>query len=202
MADAAPGEPLFQTALPHVALRRVRSTLLVASYRMVQEMGRAQDFAAVLAPEVHAEIVSAVAGTWLTVETAVAHYQACEALGLSTDAQVDVGRTVGARVRGTLFGTAVSLSREVGATPWTVFPAVPRLWPRVFEGSSLQLFKLGPKEGQLIIRGLPLVDIRYFRKAFRGQIVGLVELFCTRAYVQSLAGRYAPGDHAMKIQWA
>ena len=38
------GEPDFATPAPHVALRRVRSTLLVASYKMVRAMGREDDY--------------------------------------------------------------------------------------------------------------------------------------------------------------
>ncbi len=203
---APPGEgaaqPACESSRPHLPLRRVRSTLLVASYRMVQKMGRAEAYLRALPQEHHAPIIAAVAGSWVAVDSAIAHYQACEALGLESDEQVDIGRTVGAQVRGTLFGTIVYLSKEVGATPWSVFPSVPRLWPRLFDGSAIAIWNLGPKEARLDITGLPLVDVPYFCNALRGQIMGMLDLFCTRTYVTTSPRNVRPGVRSMRIQWA
>ena len=200
-AAAAPA-PLYQTPHPHGPLRRVRSTLLVASYRMVQKLGREADYLRALPPEFHPAIVGTVAGTWVPVDAAVAHYVACESLGLSSEAQLEVGRAVGAQIRGTLFGTIVNLSKQVGATPWTVFAALPRFWPRVFDGSVVTLSQHGPKDALLELKWFPLADVRYFRNAFRGQVLGMLDLFCTRAFASSCDRMAAPGDHALRIQWA
>lgn len=187
---------------PHYPLRRVRSTLLVASYRMVQKMGREDQYLRALAAEYHEPIKGAVAGTWILAEVALAHYAACESFALTNEEQVDIGRTVGAQIRGTLFGTIVYLSKEAGATPWTVVGALPRLWPRLFDGSWITMWKQGPKEVRLDIQGLPLVDARYFCNALRGQIMGTLDLFCTRTYVTSRPERLGPSAHSMRIQWA
>jgi hypothetical protein len=198
-----PAEAIFQTPPPHYVLRGVRSTLLVASFRTVQEMGRETDYLRALPREHHAAIVDAVAGTWVGLEAALAHYEAFESLDLSTDAQVDVGRAIGQRIRETLFGAMlVGLSKSVGATPWTVIPTVPRLWPRIFDGSSIGIWKLGPKEARLDVEGMPVIDVRYFRNALRGHIMGMLDLFCTRTYVTSVNGQFAPGAHSLRVQWA
>jgi hypothetical protein len=192
---------MFGTPPPHVPLRRVRSTVLVASYKMVQAMGRADDYLRALPPDHHATIVGAVAGTWIDVDIALAHYNACEALGLSNEAQVDVGRTVGAQVRGTFAGTVVRLSKEAGITPWSVVPAFPRLWTRGFEGSAVLGWKLGPKECRLDTVGNPLADIRYFRNALRGQCMGMLDLFCSRSYAHPRLAHFEPGTYSMRVQW-
>jgi hypothetical protein len=194
------GTPI-QTPPPHVPLRAVRSTLLVASYRMVQKLGRDADYLRALPSEHHGTIIEAVVGTWIAVDVAVAHYRACDGLGVPHEEQVEIGRTVGAQIRGTLFGTIVYLSKEVGATPWSVLPQVPRLWPRLFEGSAIMIWEQGPKDARLDILGLPLVDIAYFRNALRGQVMGMLDLFCTRTYVSPCKAPN-PGVSSLRIQWA
>ncbi len=201
MEDPAQPAAEFTTSPPHLPLSRVRSTLLVASYKMVKTIGREEDYLRALPLEHRATITGAVAGTWLEIAPAMAHYRACDSLGLTPDAQVDIGRTVGAQIRGTLFGTIVNLSKEAGVTPWAVLPAVPRWWPRVFEGSYISIWKLGPKDSRLDVSGLPFVDVPYFFNALRGQIMGMLDLFCTRTYVNA-RGHFGPGAASMRIQWA
>jgi hypothetical protein len=202
MRDSSKPELLFETPLPHVPLRRVRSTLLVASYKMVQKLGREGEYLRALPREHHQGITGAVAGTWVEVDLAMAHYLACESLGLSTEAQVDIGRTVGAQIRGMLFGTIVFLSKEAGVSPWSMLPAVPRLWPRLFDGTGISLWKLGPKETRLNVHGLPLLEVPYFRNGLRGQIMGMLDLFCTRTYVTAGTPNAGTGTASLRIQWA
>jgi len=195
-------EPIFSTPKPHLPLRRVRSTLLVASYKMIHAMGRDDDYRRALPREHHAAIVNAVAGTWVDVDVALAHYVACEGLGLSSEEQVEVGRNVGLKLRGTLAGTIVHMSKEVGVDPWTVIPTMPRLWSRVFEGSAILGWRLGPKEARIDAVGMPIVDVRYFRNALRGQCMGMMDLFCTRSYANARSAQFEPGTYSLRLQWA
>ena len=202
MASEAEPQAVHQTPHPHVPLRRVRSTLLVASYRVVQNLGRERDYLAALPAEHHAPITGAVAGTWVPVDVAIAHYDACEKLGLSVESQVEVGKGVGSQIRGTFFGTVMNLSKEVGVTPWSVIPSIPRLWPRLFDGSAIAISTQGPKEIRMDVTGLPLVDIPYFRNALRGQAMGMLDLFCRKTFASVYNGRFAPGSTSLRIQWA
>jgi hypothetical protein len=198
---AALGEPLLVPATPLVPLARVRSTLLVASLQRVREMGREPDYLRRL-PDIHRRaILESVAGTWLAVDVAVAHYEACEALGLTDEQQVDVGRVVGTRLRGTLLGTVVRMAKEGGVTPWAVIPHFARFWSRLFEGSALLGWKAGPKEARIECAAMPLVDIRYFRNALRGQAQGILDLFCQRSYVTQIPGRSRGGWMGLRLQW-
>ena len=169
---------------------------------MVQAMGRDDDYKRALPPEHHATVFGAVAGTWVGVDVALAHYHACESLGLSSEAQVEVGRTVGTTLRGTLAGTIVTMSKEAGVSPWTVIPTMPRFWGRAFEGSAIFGWKLGPKEARFDIQGMALIDVRYFRNALRGQCMGLLDLFCTRSYANARAAHFEPGTYSLRVQWA
>jgi hypothetical protein len=202
MAPASNAQVVYETPRPHSPLRNVRSTLLVVSYRAVQKLGREEDYLRALPLEHRGTVVGAVAGTWVPVDGALAHYRACDALGLSYDAQVEIGRSVGVHLRGTLFGTVMNISKEMGVTPFSVIPSVPRLWPRIFDGSAMSIQALGPKEARLNIMGLPLADVPYFRNALRGQIMGMLDLFCTRTFVSLCAGQFASGATSLRIQWA
>jgi hypothetical protein len=180
----------------------VRSTLLVASYKMVREMGREADYVAALEPGRHATVLELVAGTWADLDLALAHYRACETLGLSDAAQIDIGRTVGRNIRETVAGTLFRATREMGFTPWTMLEAVPRFWHRMFDGSTVSCWRTGPKDALLEARGLPLLDVRYFRNALRGQIMGGADLFCTRSFTSPRGTSHAPGSWALRLQWA
>jgi hypothetical protein len=179
----------------------VKSTLLVASLQRLREMGREADYLRTLPPAERAAIVESVAGTWLPTDVAVAHYEACEALGLTDEEQVEVGRAVGVRLRGTLLGTVVRMAKEGGVSPWAVIPHFPRFWSRLFEGSALLGWKLGPKEARIECVAMPLVDVRYFRNALRGQTQGILDLFCTRSYVTQIPGRSGVGWMGLLMQW-
>jgi hypothetical protein len=203
MTDAVAEPPMMSTPAPRRALRQVRSTLLVASLGAIRDIGKTDDYLRALPPELHAAVLEAIPGTWMPVATALAHYRACDALGCSHAEVVAVGRRVFDRLRGTLLGTAVRLSRQVGVTPWTVMPQFPRFWMRLFDGSAMQGWRLGPKEARIDIFDMPLCDSLYFRNALCGQGMGVLDLFCSKAYVGEQRTRdAAPGRVSLRVQWA
>ena len=203
MTDAASAQPLMSTPEPRRPLRQVRSTLLVASLAALRDLGRMDDYQRALPPEHHAAILEAIPGNWMPVEIALAHYQACDSLGYSHTAMVDIGRRVGDRLRGTLLGTAVRLSKKVGVTPWSVLPLIPRFWTRLFDGSGMVGWRLGPKEARIDIFEMPLCDTAYFRNALCGQGMGVFDLFCAKSYVEEKKAPGTPaGSCSMRVQWA
>jgi hypothetical protein len=163
-------------------------------------MGREADYLRALPEAYRAVIVESVAGTWLAPDVAVAHYEACESLGLTEEDQFDVGRVVGERLRGTLLGAVVRMAKAGGVTPWAVIPHFERLWNRLFEGSAIFGWKLGPKEARMECVAMPLVEIPYFRNALRGQTQGILDLFSQRAYVTEIPGT-GRGSMGILLQW-
>src|ERR1700722_20125420 len=183
MTDEVADAPLMSTPPPQRALRQVRSTLLVASLAALRDLGRMDDYLRALPPDLHAVVLEAIPGTWVPVATAVAHYRACDTLGCTHAEGVDIGRRVFDRLRETLLGTAVRLSKNVGVTPWTVIPLFPRFWTRLFDGGAMHGWRLGPKEARIDILDMPLCDTAYFRNALCGQGMGVLDLFCSKSYV-------------------
>ena len=123
-----------------------------------------------------------VAGVWMPIAFAEAHYGACDHLGYGPREFAAMGKDVGDRIHGTLLATAVRMARGAGATPWSIYAQFGRLWERIFIGGGLTVKKLGPKEAHVEVVGQPLVAIPYYRAAQRALFLGLIELFCEKAY--------------------
>jgi hypothetical protein len=203
MTDSVAEPLLMSTPPPQRALRQVRSTLLVASLAALRDLARMDEYLRALPPELHASVLEAIPGTWMPVATAIAHYRACDTLGCSYTEGVDIGRRVFDRLQGTLLGTAVRLSKNVGVTPWTVIPLFPRFWTRLFDGSAMHGWRRGPKEARIDILDMPLCDTAYFRNALCGQGMGVLDLFCGKSYVgERKSSETSPGRLSLRVQWA
>ena len=127
-------------------------------------------------------ILHCVAGVWLPMRVGVAHYATCDALGLSQSEVYEIGMDVSVQVQATFLATLGKMARSAGVTPWTGLSQFQRLWERVLDGGGVAVFRLGPKDARVEVAALPLVDIPYFRTAFRGFIVAGCNIFSTRAY--------------------
>jgi hypothetical protein len=184
-------------------LKRVRSTLIISSYSAMRDSGRSAAYLEALPLQHHGPVLQAVAGTWMPIEVALAHYTACDMLGLPADMQVAIGRQVGERMHGTLLGTVVRMAKEAGVTPWTVIPQFQRFWNRAFEGGGLYATKVGPKEVHIGVEKAALADCSYWRSALSGLAMGVLDLFCQKSYMQERGARKrVPGSASFRIQWA
>lgn len=178
-----------------------RSTWIVSSLQALRNAGHYERYLELLPAGSRDEIVNVVAGIWLPMPVAKTHYVACDRLGLDVDQQIGMGLSVGERAQGTLLSTVVRAARGAGVTPWTIFPQFHRLWQRGCEGGAAAVTKLGPKDARAEFIGLELMDIDYFRNAFRGVVHGVVALFCKKLYVHE-EPRRARGEVAFHVQWA
>jgi hypothetical protein len=200
------GEIIVPLRVPREQLlpvTRVRSTLVLSSLQSLRVRGLFESYLGALDPAAHAPILEIVAGVWLDMDVALAHYRACDALGLPADLQVAMGHDVSERVQGTVLGVTARAARGVGVTPWTGLTQTPRLWDRVFDGGGgIEVRKMGPKDAQVELVGLPLLDVAYFRHAYRGAFLAGLELFCRRAYVDELDERRAAMGAIYRVSWA
>ncbi len=183
-------------------IRNVRSTLLLAVRSSLQESGHYEAYRAALAPAHRALILQTVAGVWVPIEAAMAHYRALDSLELSTELQLRLGGATFERVRGTLLGTMVRFANDAGVTPWVLLPQLQRFWNRAFDGGGLQVVKVGPKEAIARCVQVEMSESRYFRNALRGLLGAVLGLFCRKAYVLEIAGTRERGSVAMRMQWA
>jgi hypothetical protein len=179
----------------------VRSTLIISSLAVLKDRDHFARYDKLLDPTYQEAVLGAIAGAWLPLPVATAHYQACEGLGLGAIELSAIFRASGQRSQSTMLGTAVLLAKGAGVTPWTLLGQLDRLFRRGFEGAAVGSSRLGPKEGRALAAGLPLLRIPYFRKGLGGVLESMLSLFCRRAYVTDLDPR-ATDSATYRVQWA
>jgi len=193
-----PFEPSRELIAPATAYR---STWLLSSLQALKDRGHSDDYFRVLPAEQHEPIRSLVAGIWLPLDLARAHYLACESLQLGVQEQVALGRAVSDKAQGSMLGTVVRMAKAAGVTPWTVLPQYGKLYQRGVQGGAVAVFKLGPKEARIEVVACELFDIPYFRTAFRGVLQGIAGLFCRTSFIHDVPTT-EPGTATYRFQWA
>jgi hypothetical protein len=159
--------PCGLSLLPPV--QAVRGTVILCSLLALRELGVFDQYRLHLSKEQVADILGILARAWVPLELASAHYLACDALGLSPTEQMEVGLLAGKRALGTMLGTAMQLSRQDGATPWSLIEGGNRVWKRAFHGGGLRVTRIGEMEALAEVHKNSLVtSIEYCRNSFRG----------------------------------
>jgi len=181
-------------------VRGIRSTVIVGSFAVLREYGLFDTYVAALPPEAREILVHIVVGAWIPLDLALTHYAACDSMGLPVDTIAQMGHGVFDKIRGTLLGTTVRMAKEAGVTPWTVLPHLQRFWDRAYQGGALSVTRLGPKEARGDVVQARIAESIYFRHALRGLLVGVLELFCKKAYVSMLPVQDS-ASVSYKMQW-
>jgi hypothetical protein len=182
--------------------KHIRSTLITSSLTALRRRGYMPDYER-LVPAVHKEtLLSCIAGVWLPMEIGVAHYGTCDALGLSAKEVYAIGADVSVQVQATFLGTLSKMAQSAGVTPWTGLAQFQRLWDRVLDGGGVAVREVGPKDAHIEVVALPLVDIPYFRVAFRGFIVAGCAIFATKVYGKDVSTTRSHGSAAYRMAWA
>jgi len=182
---------------------RVRTTLIVSSLQSLRKRGLYERYIELLPAEHHPIVRSMIAGQWVSMLVAEAHYDACQGLNLERRDVNVIGREVGDRIEGTFLATMVRMAGSVGATPWTALSYVDRLYDRIFAGGGgACIYKLGPKDAEAHFVGVPLCRIPYFRSAMAGVFEVGTELFCTKAYAKEVPDAAPHLGAVLHIAWA
>jgi hypothetical protein len=184
-----------------VPAQHARSTVVVGSIGVLRAQGHFERYKEALEPGPREILLGTVAGIWLPIDVTLAHYRACDALGLPPEQQFANGRATFDKTGGTLLGTMIRMAKEAGVTPWTVYPHFQRFWERAYDGGGVSVVKTGPKEARLHLVRFALFESPYYRHAVRGLVTAVVELFCTKAYISERGRRELHGI-TWKVQWA
>ena len=165
----------------------VRTTVLLSSLRSLRTRSLAETYMTHLNPRSRDSIVAISGGQWLPISVAVDHYAACDALHISRSMMREIGEESGLLLNQTVLGVILRLSAgAAGVTPWSAIAQSRTLIERTWRGTSIGVFKVGPKEARIEWVGQPCATSGYFRIAFGGFIQGLLSLFSRKAYVREL----------------
>jgi hypothetical protein len=179
-----------------------RSTLVTTSIQAIRARGRFADYEKALPSAQRQAILTVVAGVWLPMDLALAHYAACDELGLSPKDQFAIGAEVGDRVQGTMLGLVVRTAKTSGLTPWMGLNQCTKLYERLFNGGSVRLVKLGPKDARMEVVNNPLFALAYFRNGFRGLVCTGAQFFCEKVYAHELPKLTSETTLGLRISWA
>jgi hypothetical protein len=177
-----------------------RSTWITSSLQTLRARGLFERYAKALSDEHRATLPLTVPGLWMPVATARAHYQACDALGLSQSETRDLGLAVGERAQGNILRTVVAMMKRVGVDGWSLMGQVPRIWERGARGGAVAVYKVGPKEANVEVLGCELFEVPYFRAAFHGVVLGVLRLVTQRAYAHERADSVTSA-FIIRLQW-
>jgi hypothetical protein len=203
-AKAPVGEVVLDhtsAAGPHVT--HVRGTLLVNSLRMLEESGYLAAYLERMSAVERDAVRFTMAASWVPVELAIAHYEACDKLELS-DAQMEhAGTVMGARIAETFLAGTLRATRPAGVDAvWLGIEQNHRLWDRLYVGGGSYIVKTGLKDVVAEMRGLPLVASRYFRIGSFAHTVALARLVCKNAFIKPARPRIPhPHTVAMAVSW-
>jgi hypothetical protein len=178
-----------------------RSTWLVSSLETLRAHDLVERYFELLPAEHEPAMRSIIAGAWVPIDLAIAHYETCDRLGLTPGEQLRIAREVTGRSQSTVLSFATSLARGVGATPWTALGHFQRLWDRMFEGGGVAVYKLGPKEVRIEMLGCRLAHVQYFRAGLRGVVLGVGELFARTIYVTEVPTPKEPTSIVFRGSW-
>lgn len=182
----------------------VRSTLITSSLASLRSRGLFERYDALQRSAHRDAILSCVAGAWLDLDVACAHYRACDALGLTREEQANIGKDVSKRIHETFLRTILSAARGVGLTPWVLLCRSDSVQTRLNRGGGLRLTRLAPRVARIEVVKNPLLDVPYFRNALLGIYLAAVELLGSNATGQLLhAEGQRPSERTiLRLEWS
>lgn len=180
----------------------VRGTVLLSSLRGLQTRGLYARYLEVLPKEHHDAVLSLTAASWQPIELAIAHYRACEALSLDRLTIEQIGRESGLFVNSTVLGAVARVSRSAGVTPWLPLENSHKLRSRTWVGSSIAVYKIGPKEACFEWIQLPVAQFAYMRIAFGGFAAAIGGLFSNMMIVKDMQPDSRSTRLRYKMSWA
>ncbi|MFT3926397.1 MAG: hypothetical protein QM778_27885 [Myxococcales bacterium] len=181
----------------------VRGTLIVSSLQTLQMMGLYERYLMNLPAPVHDDVLFAVANSWLPVQVAMAHYGACDELGLSEQQHTQIGEAVSQRIMGTFLGTLLRSGRAMGAapSPWIALKQYGRICDRLLLGGRHQVYELAGKDAVIDTRGVPMFRYQYFRTATVGIARGAAGMFAKTIYARELARTPDREQIRVSLRW-
>jgi hypothetical protein len=200
---AADPEPYIPFPVPRDRVpvaSEYRSTMLRSTVAILAQRGLYDRYVAELAPEHRDAILATVPAVWLPFEIGMAHYEACDRLGLAELEQASIGWETARRFHDPVLMTALRLAGKV-ASPWFAASLVHRNWGRVWHGSAMAVWRLAPNEALVELEGWPAARIDYARVAFRGALRGAVEYFCRRAELIEERALRSESALGFRVRW-
>lgn len=163
-AAAGTREILIPHATTVLPLTAVRNVFIQSSLAGLKANGFYDRYVELIDPAVLSELLSSLGPGWVPVELVSAHYEACDGLMLSQPELTKIGSQVGDRLQESVLISSAKRVREADFDLWDVMLSLHRMWARLYQGGSVQVVKLGPREKLIETRGFSLFRFHYYRQ--------------------------------------
>ncbi|HEY6460372.1 MAG TPA: hypothetical protein VIY73_09480, partial [Polyangiaceae bacterium] len=113
-------EPYLPFPVPRAEIplaSEYRSTMLRSTLAILAQRGLYERYVAALAVEHRDAILGSVPAVWLPLAVGMAHYEACDRLGLAPLEQASIGWETARRFHGPVIMTALRLAGAI-TSPW------------------------------------------------------------------------------------
>jgi len=179
----------------------VRGFVFLSGLAWMRKHDHTDRFVGLLPARMRDAVGMMTATEWIPLEDALEIYAACDALGLSVEEQIDIGRTVSSANNGVVITTIVRLIGGLGATPWLGLRHADKVWRRSNRGGAIAVYREGPRTARLEFWRVPLAASRFFVTSMRGAIAVGLEALCERVFVSELPEHAASDGFALRVVW-
>jgi hypothetical protein len=183
------------------AVDAVRGFVFVSGVRWMEQKGKLEDFSRLLPEKLRTQVRTLSATEWVDIETALEVYATCDALNLSIEDQLDVGRFVVLANNGVVVNTLLRLVGRVGS-PWIALEHADSLWRRSNRGGAMAVYRITDKSARIECWNAPMARSRFFVTSMRGSVAAGLEPFCGgRVVVNDVAESVRPDFFALRVTW-
>ena len=179
----------------------VRAFVFLSGLRWMEQKGVAHKFRELLPEYLRVLVTSLTTNDWVPIDQALDAYAACDALGLSMEEQIELGRFVSAANNGVVVQTISRLIGKLGATPWTALAHADKVWQRSNRGGAIAVYKVGEKIARLEFWQCPLAKSPFFVTSMRGAIAIGAEPFAERVVISEISEMTTPDSFALRVMW-
>ena len=202
LPEDAPRELLTPHDPAAVPLTAVKNVLLQASFAELREHGLYERYVRNIDPSVLRELQTAsLAPGWIPVELAHLHYEACDRMQLGPADFDSLGRGVGNRVQNAVLVSLAKKVHEANYNLWLAVGPLNRMWPRVFQGGSVQSWKIGPRDLLLEEKGYSLNRYEYYRRAHIAALTATYEALGCTATVRITSYNEPRDEMTVCVSW-
>jgi hypothetical protein len=190
----------FRSPTPPLA-QQVRSTVILNGMQTLRAHGVYSRYVDLIAPDSREALMALVAGEWISIDLAAAHYRAAERLGLDTALVESFGAEVADRLYKTVLSSIPALSKKEGVTPWSAYALAHQNTDVNWRGSDAMVVREGPRQALYEWAGQPLAAIPYFVRSFGGFMRALCSLFCAKATYRLVDERCNATTISVRLTW-
>jgi len=179
----------------------VRAFVFSSGLKWMEQQGVKDRFMKLL-PERPLELLATLTTSqWVPLDIALEVYGALDALGLSMEQQIDLGRFVSLANNGVVVNTVSRLIGKLGGTPWIALGHADKVWQRSNRGGAIAVYKVGEKIARLEFWQCPLARSPLFVTSMRGALAIGAEPFADKVVISEITEMTTPEGFALRVMW-